>query len=140
MSTNILISGASSGFGAMTARALADSGHTVYAGIRNLIGGNAKAAAAAADYSREYGVDLPAVELEVSNQASVDAAVAKIFSEVSRLDVVVHNAGRARAGRSLHRRADRSGLRHERAAGIREDRPANSHSPGRLGGPTNVSR
>ncbi len=34
MSRTILISGASSGFGALTARALARAGHTVYAGMR----------------------------------------------------------------------------------------------------------
>jgi NAD(P)-dependent dehydrogenase (short-subunit alcohol dehydrogenase family) len=98
MSKNIVITGASSGFGAMTARALADAGHTVYAGMRNITGRNAEAAAAAADYSREHGVDLRAIELDVSNQASVDAAVAKILSEVPRLDVVVHNAGHMAVG------------------------------------------
>lgn len=93
MSKNIVITGASSGFGAMTARALADAGHTVYAGMRDITGRNTGAAASAADYSREHGIDLRAIELDVSSQASVDAAVAKILSEVSRLDVVVHNAG-----------------------------------------------
>jgi NAD(P)-dependent dehydrogenase (short-subunit alcohol dehydrogenase family) len=41
MSKTILISGASSGFGALTARALADAGHTVYAGMRDVAGRNA---------------------------------------------------------------------------------------------------
>ena len=41
MSKTIVITGASSGFGAMTARALADAGHTVYAGMRDTTGRNA---------------------------------------------------------------------------------------------------
>lgn len=93
MSKNIVITGASSGFGAMTARALADAGHTVYAGMRDIAGRNTRAAVSAADYSREFGVDLHSIELDVSNQASIDAAIATILSAVSRLDVVVHNAG-----------------------------------------------
>ncbi len=37
----IVITGASSGFGALTARRLADAGHTVYAGMRATTGRNA---------------------------------------------------------------------------------------------------
>ena len=44
MTKNIVITGASSGFGAMTARALANAGHTVYAGMRDVTGHNARAA------------------------------------------------------------------------------------------------
>ncbi|QOV40366.1 SDR family oxidoreductase [Streptomyces ferrugineus] len=84
-----LVTGASSGFGALTARALADAGHTVHAGIRQTTGRNAPAVADARSYADEHGVDLRTVELDVSSQESVDAAVA----EVGRIDVVVHNAG-----------------------------------------------
>jgi NAD(P)-dependent dehydrogenase (short-subunit alcohol dehydrogenase family) len=93
MPKNIIITGASSGFGALTARALADAGHTVYAGMRDVAGRNAAAAADAATYAGEHGVDLRSVELDVSQQASVDAAIAQILAELDRLDVVVHNAG-----------------------------------------------
>ena len=41
MKSVILITGASSGFGALTARALADAGHTVYASMRETLGRNA---------------------------------------------------------------------------------------------------
>jgi len=93
MNKIIVITGASSGFGALTARALADAGHTVYAGMRAIATRNAHAAEAAADYARTRGVDLRSVELDVGSQASVDRAVAQIIDTHHRLDVVVHNAG-----------------------------------------------
>ena len=89
----IIVTGASSGFGAMTVRALADAGHDVYAGMRDIAGRNAKAAQEAADYASEQSVDLRAIEMDVSEQASVDAAVQTIISTEERLDVIVHNAG-----------------------------------------------
>ena len=92
MST-ILISGASSGFGALTARALADAGHTVYAGMRDLAGRNAGSAAHAKQYATERGVYLRPVELDVTSDESALQAVATVLSEQGRLDVLVHNAG-----------------------------------------------
>ncbi|HEX6394893.1 MAG TPA: SDR family oxidoreductase [Acidimicrobiales bacterium] len=89
----IVVTGASSGFGAMTVRALADAGHVVYAGIRDLDGRNKSAAEDASAYARTHSVDLRTVELDVSDQESVDTAVATIITEVGRLDVIVHNAG-----------------------------------------------
>ncbi|RBY80235.1 oxidoreductase [Blastococcus sp. TF02-09] len=93
MNRTIVVTGASSGFGAMTVRALADAGHTVYAGMRGTTGRNASAAAEATRYADEHGVDLRVVELDVADQGSVDAAVAQIVQDAGRLDVVVHNAG-----------------------------------------------
>ena len=55
MSNVIVITGASSGFGALTARALADAGHTVYAGMRETTGRNAPQVNAAADYAKSLG-------------------------------------------------------------------------------------
>jgi NAD(P)-dependent dehydrogenase (short-subunit alcohol dehydrogenase family) len=93
MSYVIVITGASSGFGAIAARALAHAGHTVYASMRGTTGKNAAAAADVAKYAAEHGVALRTVELDVSSSASVDAAIAKIIADNERLDVVVHNAG-----------------------------------------------
>ncbi|RKR85993.1 NADP-dependent 3-hydroxy acid dehydrogenase YdfG [Micromonospora pisi] len=93
MNKIVVISGASSGFGALTARALADAGHTVYAGIRDRTGRNAEAVAAAGRYTTEHGVDLRTVELDVSSETSTDAAVATVLGEQGRIDVLVHNAG-----------------------------------------------
>ena len=93
MSKVIVISGAGSGFGALSARALADAGNTVYAGIRETTGRNAGRVAKAQGYADEHGVDLRTVELDVSSQDSVDAGVARIVEEADRLDVIIHNAG-----------------------------------------------
>jgi NAD(P)-dependent dehydrogenase (short-subunit alcohol dehydrogenase family) len=89
----ILVTGASSGFGALSARALARAGHTVYASMRDTAGRNAPQVKAADDYARGHGVDLRTVELDVQSQESADAAVARIVAAHGRIDVVVHNAG-----------------------------------------------
>ena len=68
MSNIVVITGASSGFGALTARALADTGNIVYAGMRHTTGRNAAQVQAAADYATEHGVDLHALELDVNSQ------------------------------------------------------------------------
>src|ERR1700729_4315724 len=93
MPKTIVITGASSGFGAMTARALADAGDTVYAGIRDTAGRNAAAVAELGEYASTRSVNLRAVEMDVADQASVDAAITQIISDAGRLDVIVHNAG-----------------------------------------------
>ncbi len=89
----IVITGASSGFGALTARTLAREGHVVYAGIRDTMGRNAKAVAEIVAFSRDNNVDLRSVELDVVSDASIAAGIAKVLEEAGRLDVIIHNAG-----------------------------------------------
>jgi NAD(P)-dependent dehydrogenase (short-subunit alcohol dehydrogenase family) len=98
MNQIIVITGASSGFGALSARALADTGNTVYAGMRATAGRNAAQVQSAADYSAEHGVDLRAIEMDVNSESSVDAAIAQIIAEHGHIDVVIHNAGHMVSG------------------------------------------
>jgi NAD(P)-dependent dehydrogenase (short-subunit alcohol dehydrogenase family) len=89
----IVITGASSGFGRLTANALARAGHTVYASMREITGRNAASVADVRKFAEENRVDLRPIELDVLSQESVDRAVAKIIATHGTIDVVVHNAG-----------------------------------------------
>lgn len=89
----IVVTGASSGFGALAVRALAQAGHSVYAGMRETTGRNAPAVADLGAFGAEHSADVHAVELDVLSQDSADAAIELIVAEQGRLDVVVHNAG-----------------------------------------------
>jgi len=93
MSKTILITGASSGFGAMTANALATAGHTVYASMRDINGRNAGKVATAARYASAHGVDLRMIELDVQDQACVERAIQTVIDKQGKLDVLIHNAG-----------------------------------------------
>jgi NAD(P)-dependent dehydrogenase (short-subunit alcohol dehydrogenase family) len=89
----ILITGASSGFGRITAEALARAGHTVYASMRDVAGRNAANAKEMAQLSAAEKIDLRALELDVQSDASAEAAVKEIVKQSGKIDVVVHNAG-----------------------------------------------
>ena len=89
----IVITGASSGFGELTARALAKAGHIVYASMRETAGRNKEQVESAAQFAADNNVDLRTIELDVSSDESVNAAIRKIVADHGRLDVVIHNAG-----------------------------------------------
>ncbi len=89
----IVITGASSGFGALTARALAKAGYTVYASMRETEGRNRPQVEAVEAFSKENGVELKAVELDVTSDAAVEAGVAKVIAAEGHIDTIIHNAG-----------------------------------------------
>jgi NAD(P)-dependent dehydrogenase (short-subunit alcohol dehydrogenase family) len=93
MNKIILITGASSGFGRLTAEALAKAGHTVYASMRNTTSRNAAVVEQMAALAKNNNVDLRTIEMDVQSQDSIDTAVATIIAEHDRIDVLVHNAG-----------------------------------------------
>jgi len=93
MKSVIVITGASSGFGALTARELARAGHTVYAGMRETEGRNAPQVEDVRKFAADNKADLRTVEMDVQSQDSVDESIKTIVAEHGRLDVVIHNAG-----------------------------------------------
>jgi NAD(P)-dependent dehydrogenase (short-subunit alcohol dehydrogenase family) len=76
----VLITGASSGIGRVTAELLAARGHRVFGGVR-----------AVATTSPLAGVEL--VLLDVRDEASVKACVEEVLSRAGRIDVLINNAG-----------------------------------------------
>jgi len=79
----ILITGASSGFGRLTAEKLANSGHRVFAGFRSTDGPKKPVA----DELRGKKIEI--LRLDVTNQASVDSAVKQLLKTTNnQLDVV----------------------------------------------------
>jgi NAD(P)-dependent dehydrogenase (short-subunit alcohol dehydrogenase family) len=96
----VVITGASSGFGALSARAISRLGHTVYAGMRWTTGENAREVQAVRQFALDEKVDLRSVEMDVQSEESVNAAVQQIVAESGRLDVVIHNAGHMSFGPS----------------------------------------
>jgi NAD(P)-dependent dehydrogenase (short-subunit alcohol dehydrogenase family) len=82
-----VVTGSSSGFGRRTAEALAAAGWRVHATMRNTTSSNA----AIAEELRASGIAV--VELDVTSDASVDAAAATILAESGAPDLLVNNAG-----------------------------------------------
>jgi NAD(P)-dependent dehydrogenase (short-subunit alcohol dehydrogenase family) len=89
----VLITGASSGFGRLTAEALATAGHTVYASMRDVIGHNAENAAQMVETSQRSGIDLRPLELDVQSESSAEAAVSRVIAQSGKIDLLIHNAG-----------------------------------------------
>lgn len=83
-----IVTGCSSGFGLLTAVELARFGFRVYATMRDLAKqGPLEEATAGA------GKSVATLRLDVTDDDSVDAAVAEVLEQERRIDVVVNNAG-----------------------------------------------
>ena len=89
----ILITGSSSGFGRLTATTLARQGHCVYATMRDPIVRNKPVASELSDLSAHEELLLHTIEIDVTNNASIESAVAHIIGEQGRIDVLINNAG-----------------------------------------------
>ena len=83
-----LVTGANKGIGFEIARQLGAQGMTILAGVRNQARGEE-----AVDKLRAEAIDATAIHLDVTNQATIDAAVSWIDQTYGRLDILVNNAG-----------------------------------------------
>lgn len=79
-----LVTGANQGIGLQIARELVAHGFTVLVGSRNLARGEAAA--------QEVGPDAHALQLDVTDQASIAAAAQRVRKDFGRLDLLIQNA------------------------------------------------
>lgn len=92
----VVVTGAATGMGALTARVLAKRGHIVYAGLRTL---DAQYTSAIAEFTSRHHVDIRAIAQDMVSDSSVKASVEQILRETEgRLDVIVHNCGHMAMG------------------------------------------
>ena len=96
-----LVTGANQGVGFQVAKELVANGVTVYLGSRNLERGEAAAS--------EIGPGATAIQLDVTDGASIAAAAERIRTEQGRLDLLVNNAGISNTRRSWATPEEQSG-------------------------------
>jgi len=84
----ILITGSSTGFGALMAKTFSKEGHTVIASMRNVNGKNA-------EFAKTLGAltNTEVIDLDVTSDASVKNAVKTIYAKHGKIDVLINNAG-----------------------------------------------
>lgn len=86
---NIIITGSSSGFGLKAAKDFADKGYKVFATMRNPSGKNASKKAELEGHSAHITV----VDMDVTDDASVQQAIGGIIATEGKVDVLINNAG-----------------------------------------------
>ncbi|RUX93231.1 MULTISPECIES: SDR family oxidoreductase [unclassified Mesorhizobium] len=129
-----VVTGASSGFGKLTALELARRGHVVVATMRDIEGKNSQIGSELIDAAKTGGHLLQVIEMDVTDEASVNAAIDRVVKQHGRIDALVNNAGTMFVGLTEAYtvadieqqfavnffgavRADRAVLPHMRAAG-----------------------
>jgi NAD(P)-dependent dehydrogenase (short-subunit alcohol dehydrogenase family) len=87
MTHTILLTGAAGGFGRLIANTLLDQGHRIAATMRDPAGRNSEAAKALS----ARGATV--IDMDVTNDASVEAGIAAATQALGSPDVVINNAG-----------------------------------------------
>ena len=89
----VVVTGASTGFGRLIAETTARKGYRVFATMRNVNGKNAGAARELREAAARESLWLRVIELDVTDDGSVERAVNEVIGEAGRVDVLVNNAG-----------------------------------------------
>src|SRR5258707_867725 len=110
-----LVTGANQGIGLQIAKDLAAHGFTVLVGSRNLERGEAAA--------KEVGADACALQLDVTDQASIAAAAERIRNEFGRLDLLIQNAAISNTNKLLGQSVEQGAREAVRVALLGPDGP-----------------
>src|SRR5216683_535657 len=89
----VLITGSSTGFGRLFADTLARKGHTVFATMRDPGGRNTKNASEIRTLAEKDSLPISVLEMDVTDDASVERAVDAAIAKAGRIDVAINNAG-----------------------------------------------
>ena len=94
----VLITGSSTGFGRLISETLARHGHTVFATMRDPAGRNATNVAGIRELAKKESLPLHVLELDVTDDVSVEQAVRTAVEQAGRIDVAINNAGYGLSG------------------------------------------
>jgi NAD(P)-dependent dehydrogenase (short-subunit alcohol dehydrogenase family) len=86
--SNVLITGGTDGLGRGASEFLASRGYRVFAGSRN-----AQRRAELADFAQKKNLPLEVLPLDVTDDSSVEAAVAEVERRAGSIDILINNAG-----------------------------------------------
>jgi len=89
----VLITGSSTGFGRLFTETLARKGHSVFATMRDPGGRNAKNASEIRTLAQNESLPIHVLEMDVTDDASVERAIDAAVAKAGRIDVVINNAG-----------------------------------------------
>jgi NAD(P)-dependent dehydrogenase (short-subunit alcohol dehydrogenase family) len=90
---NVIITGASSGFGKLSALTLARKGFKVWATMRNLNEQNKENKEELLAIAKSESLRIEVIDLDVTNQESVNKAIKIVIETDGKIDTVVNNAG-----------------------------------------------
>ncbi len=93
MNTVVLITGASTGFGRAAAETLARRGYIVFASMRDSLGRNRSNRETLHSLASRERSALQVLDLDVTQDSSVNQAVQQVLERAGRIDVVINNAG-----------------------------------------------
>jgi NAD(P)-dependent dehydrogenase (short-subunit alcohol dehydrogenase family) len=89
----VVVTGASSGFGKLTALELARRGHVVVATMRDVGGRNDPVRRELLEAVKAGGHALQVLEMDVADEASVNSTIDQVIKQQGKIDVLINNAG-----------------------------------------------